>query len=77
MLQQQGRSECADSTRDRSKAVDGPLLVLHDTTEFIYQRDRPEKVGKIDSIKGGHKYGGHALHHLLRHSHAFKPRYHA
>jgi len=46
------------STRERSAVVDGPLLVLHDTTEFIYERDRPEKIGIIGKIKSGHKYGG-------------------
>jgi hypothetical protein len=46
------------STRERAEAVNGPLLVLHDTTEFSYERDRPEKVGVINSIKSGHRYGG-------------------
>ncbi|ATJ92304.1 MULTISPECIES: IS4 family transposase [Acetobacter] len=33
------------STRERVAATDGPLLVLHDTTEFSYHRDKPELVG--------------------------------
>jgi hypothetical protein len=33
------------STRERAAAMDGPVLVLHDTTEFTYQRDRPELIG--------------------------------
>ena len=33
------------STRERMAAAGGPVLVLHDTTEFSYQRNRPELVG--------------------------------
>jgi hypothetical protein len=33
------------SARERMAATDGPVLVLHDTTEFTYQRDRPELIG--------------------------------
>ncbi|MCB8878228.1 IS4 family transposase [Acidisoma silvae] len=33
------------STRERIAAAGGPILVLHDTTEFTYQRDRPELIG--------------------------------
>src|SRR3984893_10824730 len=33
------------STRDRTVATDGLVLVLHDTTEFTYQRERPELIG--------------------------------
>ena len=46
------------STRERAEAVDGPLLVLHDTTEFSHDRNRPEKIGVINTIKSGHRYGG-------------------
>src|ERR1700694_2176142 len=41
------------STRDRIAATDGPVLVLHDTTEFIYQRDRPELIGITKRIPDG------------------------
>jgi hypothetical protein len=34
-----------ESTRERIAATDGLVLVLHDTTEFTYQRDRPELIG--------------------------------
>ena len=27
-------------------AAKGPILILHDTTEFSFQRDRPETIGK-------------------------------
>lgn len=33
------------STRERVAAADGPVLVLHDTTEFTYRRERPELIG--------------------------------
>jgi hypothetical protein len=33
------------STRERIAATDGLVLVVHDTTEFTYQRDRPELIG--------------------------------
>lgn len=33
------------ATRERAQASAGPLLVLQDTTEFSYKRDKPELVG--------------------------------
>jgi Transposase DNA-binding len=33
------------STRERVAATEGLVLVVHDTTEFSYQRDRPELIG--------------------------------
>jgi hypothetical protein len=33
------------STRERITTADGLVLVVHDTTEFTYQRDRPELIG--------------------------------
>jgi hypothetical protein len=33
------------STRDRVAASDGPVFVLHDTTEFTYKRENPKAVG--------------------------------
>jgi len=38
------------STRERIAAAKGPVLVLHDTTEFTYQRERPDLVGMIKRI---------------------------
>lgn len=35
------------STASRVAAVDGPILVLQDTTEFSYERKKPEQVGAI------------------------------
>jgi Transposase DNA-binding len=34
------------ATRDRAAVTDGPILVLHDTTEFTYKRDDIEAIGK-------------------------------
>src|SRR5215208_664656 len=34
------------STRSRVAAADGLILVLQDTTEFSYQRARPERIGR-------------------------------
>ncbi len=34
------------ATRSRMAAAKGPLLILHDTTEFTFQRDKPETIGK-------------------------------
>jgi hypothetical protein len=34
------------ATRSRIAAIKGPLLILHDTTEFSFQRNRPEPIGK-------------------------------
>jgi hypothetical protein len=38
------------STRERIAAAGGSVLVLHDTTEFTYQRDRPELIGMTKLI---------------------------
>jgi Transposase DNA-binding len=42
-----------ESTRGRFAATDGPVLILHDTTEFSYQREKPELVGMTKSINCG------------------------
>jgi hypothetical protein len=42
------------ATRDRAAATDGPILVLHDTMEFTYQREDIDAVGKTRiNIAGG------------------------
>src|ERR1700751_5700398 len=33
------------ATRDRAAATDGPILVLHDTTEFSFKREDIDAVG--------------------------------
>jgi hypothetical protein len=46
------------STHDRVAAAEGPVLVLHDTTEFTYQREKPEAIGITKSINGGRDKAG-------------------
>ncbi|MGF6313611.1 hypothetical protein ABIB82_007782, partial [Bradyrhizobium sp. i1.8.4] len=38
------------STRERIATAKEPVLVLHDTTEFTYQRERPDLIGMIKRI---------------------------
>ena len=69
-----------DATRHRFAASDGPILVLHDTTEFSWRRKRPEAVGFTTTVNSGrdkagrdrlHKAGRDRLHTvcgLLMHS---------
>jgi len=40
------------STSDRFRATDGPVLILHDTTEFVFQRDKADLIG-ITGITSG------------------------
>ena len=61
-----------DATRRRFAASDGPILVLHDTTEFSWQRRRPEAVGFTTKVSSGKdKFGRDRIHTvcgLLMHS---------
>jgi hypothetical protein len=44
------------ATRERFDAVDGPVLVLHDTTEFSFTREDAEAIGITHKVaKGQHK----------------------
>jgi Transposase DNA-binding/Transposase Tn5 dimerisation domain len=40
------------ATKERFAATQGPILVLHDTTEFSFQRENPEKIGIITVTHG-------------------------
>ncbi len=59
------------ATRDRIAATDGPILVLQDTTEFLYKRAKPEDIGAIGyarlpvGTRGPRKY--HTICGLLMH----------
>lgn len=59
------------STRARVAAVDGPILVLQDTTEFSYQRAQPERIGAIPLAPSRRKADGrfrlHTVCGLLMH----------
>jgi hypothetical protein len=46
------------ATRERAAATSGPILVLHDTTEFTYKREDVEAVGKTRiNIAGAYRDG--------------------
>lgn len=47
------------ATAERIRAVDGPILVLQDTTEFIFKRSRPETIGAIGFAPMARGPGGH------------------
>ena len=61
-----------DATRHRFAASDGPILVLHDPTEFVWKRRRPEAVGFTTKVSSGKDKRGrermHTLCGLLMHS---------
>jgi hypothetical protein len=41
------------ATRNRFAATQGPILILQDTTELSYQRERPECIGSLRLTRGG------------------------
>jgi hypothetical protein len=53
------------STRDRTAATDGLVLVLHDTTEFTYQREKSEAIGVTKSINSGRDKAGRLRSHTV------------
>lgn len=53
------------ATKARFDAASGPILVLHDTTEFTLKRDR-SPIGQLSLIKGRHR--AHTVCGLLMHS---------
>ena len=53
------------STRDRTVATDGPVLVLHDTTEFTYQRESTHAIGITKSINSGWDKAGRLRSHTV------------
>ena len=61
-----------DATRHRFAASDGPILVLHDTTEFSWRRKRPQAVGFTTTVTSGRDKAGrdrlHTVCGLLMHS---------
>jgi Transposase DNA-binding/Transposase Tn5 dimerisation domain len=54
------------ATKARFGATTGPILVLHDTTEFSFQRINPEAIGQLSLLKGRH--ATYTLCGLLMHS---------
>jgi hypothetical protein len=53
------------STRDRTAATDGPVLVLHDTTEFTYQREDTNAIGITKSVNSGRDKAGRVRSHTV------------
>lgn len=43
------------ATHERFAAVEGPVLVLHDTTEFSYTRENAAAIGLTHKVAKGHK----------------------
>lgn len=41
-----------EATRNRFAATIGPVLVLQDTTEFSYKREKPELIGSTHKVGG-------------------------
>src|SRR4051794_38084397 len=55
------------ATRDRVAAADGPILILHDTTEFVYYRESAQALGVLKTgFKG--RAEPYALRGVLMHS---------
>jgi len=60
------------STRERTVATEDAVLVLHDTTEFSYQRENADAIGITKSINSGRDKAGrlraHTVCGILMHS---------
>lgn len=52
------------ATAERVAACSGPILVLHDTTEFTYKRGDPEKIGLIGKV-ADYRVCGLSMHSSL------------
>lgn len=53
------------STRERTIATGGPVLVLHDTTEFSYPRENSDAIGITKSINSGRDKAGRLRSHTV------------
>src|SRR5215467_12700318 len=53
------------STRDRTVAIVGPVRMLHDTTEFTYQRENTDAIGITKSINSGRDKAGRLRSHTV------------
>jgi hypothetical protein len=53
------------STRERIIGIDGPIFVLHDTTEFSYQREDTNAIGITKSINSGRDKAGRLRSHTV------------
>jgi len=60
-----------EATRDRFSATSGPVLVLHDTTEFSYRREAVASVGQTHRVptgKGADRSRMHTVCGILMHA---------
>jgi len=53
------------ATASRFKGSEGPILILQDTTEFIYNRETPDKIGFTKTINAGKYKAGQPSKHTL------------
>lgn len=53
------------ATRDRTAATDGHILVLHDTTEFSYTREKPSLIGSTCKVNSGRDKKGRLRSHTV------------
>ena len=53
------------ATRERFRACPGGVLLLQDTTEFIYQRAPTTPIGVTKSVNSGRDAEGRWRHHTL------------
>jgi len=54
-----------ESTSSRVAATDGPVLLLHDTTEFSYQRVKPKLIGSTCVVNSGRDQEGRLRFHKM------------
>lgn len=54
-----------DATASRVKREDGPILVLHDTTEITFNRTHPERLGFTREVRGKSKADGRRKTHKI------------
>lgn len=53
------------ATRERFAASQGPILLLQDTTEFVFQRSSPAAIGITKSVNSGRDKNGRLRRHTL------------
>ena len=53
------------STRDRLTPESGPILILHDTTEFSYQKEKSESLGLLHRPPAGKSNDGRPRYHTV------------
>jgi hypothetical protein len=53
------------ATRERAASADGPILILHDTTEFSFSRESPAAIGVIKTSFTGWEKSGRPRQHTV------------